>query len=65
MQAVALPMHKDQQKPRVAPDWDPCITGSVQYGVSVGYWLLLPPLTPGQHTLQFGAPSAGQDITTI
>jgi hypothetical protein len=42
---------------------DPCITGNSQPGVSVGYWLLLPPLPPGQHTLHFGALSWGQDIT--
>ena len=45
--------------------WDPCITGTPQDGVSAGYWLLLPPLTPGTHTLHFGSPggNAGQDIT--
>jgi hypothetical protein len=42
---------------------DPCITGSLQDGVAVGYWLLLPPLTPGIHILHFGAPSWGQDVT--
>lgn len=47
--------------------WDPCITGSPQPGVSNGYWLLLPPLTPGTHNLHFGSPNpnAGQDITYI
>jgi hypothetical protein len=44
---------------------DVCITGSPQPGVGVGYWLLLPPLTPGEHTLHFGAPSMGQDITYV
>jgi hypothetical protein len=34
--------------------FDPCITGSQQKAVSDGYWLLLAPLSPGQHTLQFG-----------
>ena len=43
--------------------FDPCITGTPQSGVAVGYWLLLPPLHPGKHTLHFGAPSWGQDIT--
>lgn len=43
--------------------WDPCITGTPQSGVSVGYYLLLAPLRPGEHTLHFGAPSWGQDIT--
>lgn len=45
--------------------FDPCITGTPQSGVSVGYWLLLPPLAPGTHTLHFGAPSAGQEITYV
>lgn len=45
------------------PVFDPCITGSLQDGVALGYWLLIPPLTPGVHTLHFGAPSMGQDIT--
>jgi hypothetical protein len=45
--------------------YDPCITGTPQPGVAVGYWLLLTPLTPGTHTLHFGAPAMGQDITYI
>jgi hypothetical protein len=45
--------------------FDPCITGTPQDGVSVGYWLLLPPLPPGTHTLHFGVPSASQDITYV
>ncbi len=44
---------------------DPCITGTPQVGVAAGYWLLIAPLTPGQHTLHFGAPSWGQDITYL
>ena len=51
--------------PALAGFLDPCITGSVQDGVSVGYWLLLTPLTPGTHTLHFGAPSFGQDVTYV
>jgi hypothetical protein len=47
------------------PGGDPCVTGSPQPGVSVGYWLLLTPLTPGTHTLHFGAPNMGQDLTYI
>lgn len=43
--------------------YDPCITGTRQPGVSVGYWILLEPMAPGEHTLHFGVPSAGQDIT--
>lgn len=42
---------------------DPCITGTPQPGVAIGYWLFLAPLPPGEHTLHFGAPSWGQDIT--
>ena len=45
--------------------WDPCVTGSAQPGISVGYWLHLAPLPPGQHTLRFGTPSWGQDVTYV
>ena len=48
-----------------AVSFDPCITGRPQRGVAVGYWLLLAPLPPGQHTLRFGAPSWGQDVTYV
>ena len=41
---------------------DPCVTGQSQQGVAVGYWLYLPPLPPGTHTLYFGTPSWGQDV---
>ncbi|MBK7780174.1 MAG: hypothetical protein IPJ58_05160 [Ardenticatenia bacterium] len=43
--------------------WDPCITGSLQPGLTTGYWLLIPPLTPGAHTIHFGAPDWGQNVT--
>jgi hypothetical protein len=43
--------------------YDPCITGTPQEGVAVGYFLLVPPLTPGTHILHFGDLDAGQDIT--
>jgi hypothetical protein len=45
--------------------YDPCITGTPQSGIAVGYYLLLTPLTSGTHTLHFGTPSWGQDITYI
>ncbi len=51
--------------PTLASDFDPCITGDLQPGVAVGYWLLLPPMTPGMHTLHFGTPNWGQDVTYI
>ena len=61
------PMFQFTADPALAepPVFDWCITGTPQPGVAVGYWLLLPPLTPGTHTLHFGAPSWGQDITYI
>lgn len=49
--------------PALSAVFDPCVTGSPQSGVAVGYWLLLAPLTPGTHTLHFGALSWGQDVT--
>jgi hypothetical protein len=45
--------------------YDLCVTGDPQPGVSIGYWIWLAPLTPGQHTLHFGVPTARQDITYI
>ena len=49
--------------PALAGYYDPCITGTPQVGVAVGYWLLLPPLNPGVHTLHYGATTYGQDVT--
>jgi hypothetical protein len=33
---------------------DQCVTGTEQSGVTDGYWLLLTPLSLGQHTISFG-----------
>jgi hypothetical protein len=44
-------------------EFDPCVTGKLQPAVTDGYWLLLWPLRPGPHTLHFGTPSWGQDVT--
>jgi hypothetical protein len=57
------PMFTFTGDPALASTFDPCITGTPQSGVGVGYWLLLAPLPPGQHTIRFGAPSWGQDVT--
>lgn len=35
--------------------FDPCITGQEQAAASEGYWMMLKPLTYGQHTLHFHA----------
>lgn len=43
--------------------FDPCIIGRPQAGVSVGYWLLLEPLSPGVHKVRFGSPTWQQDVT--
>lgn len=51
--------------PAVAQVLDPCVTGTPQPGVAVGYWLLLAPLPPGTHTLHFGSPAWGQDVTYV
>ena len=34
---------------------DPCVTGTSQFGVTDGYWILLRPLSPGPHTIFFHA----------
>lgn len=38
--------------------FDPCITGTEQDGVSDGYWVMLPPLTSGTHTIRLGGSQA-------
>ena len=40
--------------PGLAHCYDACITGDAQAAVSDGYWMMLRPLEPGVHTLQFG-----------
>ncbi len=35
--------------------FDPCITGGPEWGVADGYWLMLAPLSRGEHTLHFTA----------
>jgi hypothetical protein len=49
--------------PSLTAVFDPCITGSQQKAVSDGYWLMLAPLSPGQHTLQFGGTLMGSTET--
>ncbi len=51
--------------PAIAAIFDPCVTGTPQPGVAIGYWLLLAPLTPGVHTLHFGSPTWIQDVTYV
>ncbi len=41
------------EDPSLTANWDPCGTGSPQPFVSDGYWLMLPPFTPGEHTIHF------------
>jgi hypothetical protein len=37
--------------PSLTAVFDPCITGTPQQAVSDGYWFMLAPLLPGEHTL--------------
>ena len=50
--------------PSLTAVFDPCITGCQQKAVSDGYWLLLAPLSPGTHTLSFGATIPSLGFTT-
>jgi len=45
-------------------DLDGCVTGSPQLAVADGYWLLLEPLSRGEHTLHFRAASPAFSIET-
>ena len=62
---VVSPIFTFTADPALAETFDPCITGTTQPGVSVGYWLLLAPLNPGVHVLHFGSHSWGQDVTYV
>jgi hypothetical protein len=47
------------------PSWlafDPCLTGEPQPAVVAGYWLMLAPLTRGQHTIRFGSTARFEDF---
>ena len=48
---------------------DPCVTGELQPGVADGYWIMLRPLPPGQHKLNYKGsyPKLGwaMDVTYI
>jgi hypothetical protein len=37
----------------------PGLSGTIDPSFTVGYWVLLPPLTPGTHDLKFGGHSTG------
>jgi hypothetical protein len=39
--------------PSLTAVFDPCITGSPQEAVTDGYWIMVAPLAPGEHTLHF------------
>ena len=52
------------------PSWvtlDSCITGSAQFGVSDGYWVMLAPLKPGAHTIHLlgGISAFGFEVNVI
>lgn len=38
----------------IANCFDPCVTGESQAAASDGYWVMIKPLSKGQHTLQLG-----------
>jgi len=42
--------------------FDPCLTDGPQPAVATGYWLMLAPLTKGQHTLHFGSTARFADF---
>jgi hypothetical protein len=44
---------------------DACLTGSPQLGTSDGYWIMLQPLPPGQHTLSFKGTTTGGFSTEV
>jgi hypothetical protein len=47
---------------------DPCVSGTAQPTISDGYWLLLAPLSKGQHTVHYriqgdALPGGGEEVT--
>jgi hypothetical protein len=48
--------------------WDSCVTGGAQPTLSDGFWLMLPPLSRGEHTVHYKIvadflPDGGQEVT--
>jgi hypothetical protein len=63
---VTSSLFQFQADPALGAFFDPCINGDVQDAVTVGYWLWLPPLPPGEHTIHFEAGGLfGQDVTYV
>jgi hypothetical protein len=51
--------------PDLAQSVDPCITGSSQPAVSVGYFTIVKPLAPGTHTLVFTSDDTAGNFSSI
>ena len=63
---VTSSLFKFTADPALSAIFDPCITGERQDAVTVGYWLLLAPLPPGEHTIHFEAGGLfNQDVTYV
>lgn len=45
--------------------FDACVTGGIQPGVSDGYWIMLAPLSPGNHTLVIKQPVSSSSSVLI
>lgn len=60
---VISPLFTITADPALAANFDPCITGQPQPAVTIGYYLLLAPLPPGDHVVRFGSVGWGQDVT--
>jgi hypothetical protein len=44
---------------------DPCVTGSEQYGVADGYWVMLRPLSVGAHTISIHGRQDFEDFSIV
>ncbi len=51
--------------PSLTSTFDPCITGMPEHGVSYGYWIMLAPLSVGNHSLHFHAEAQGMYAFTL
>ena len=63
-QRVTSPLFSITGDPSLTAGFDPCIIGTPQPAVSDGYWVMVLPLSPGEHILLVTVDFAGTQFVT-